>query len=447
MKKIILFILLISFPTYSYAAWACPIKDQTAQALLDYINDNRKIIKNITDEIVKEKNNISKKVTEDKKKEKSELDKQIWWIKDQLNKKVDEVKNAGNELVSIFNEMFNFNWYISYFKFFVSFPIFEEVPREFMRDYRLLKNENDWMLAYLKKLDKNWNTNIVIKNACNWVTNNCNLNNKTSKEVVFELIKNNDKILDLFRLTVLSEEADFNQKLILTGDNFKENLIENYWAKARNDCNTDEWFFAQIAEAIKEIDLLQKEWRDWIDKWKEAWQLLIWNRPDEESKIEKEQLKKYLSNSWIPTERQDVIMKNLEEINSNWLSTSNNFIKHAIESNKKRLKEKIRLWMDETYVDFYEKQKKENIAINEINSITDTSKLSISIKQNIDKLYEDQLPFAWVWNIDTENIRAKLIKTHLSLEDSINTLEKTCEYSVKVCNDQDKSKWNCWSCN
>ena len=74
---------------------------------------------------------------------------------------------------------------------------------------------------------------------------------------------------------------------------------------------------------------------------------------------------------------------------------------------------------------------------------SDNSEVSKKIKERITTLYESEIPFAAVWDINTENLRAKIINSHINLEKSINTLEKTIEVSRKVCKSQDGSKWDC----
>ena len=413
-KILLTFLVLISTPTYSYAAWVCPIKDQSAQALLDYIKDNRQVVKNITNGVIVD---------------------------------INDIKQEDDTISTMFNEMFNFSWYYSYFHYFVTHPISNDVPYQVKRDYELLSRENDWLIEYLKKISSKWNTE-VIWDVCKWVIKRKDLceeklNNKTSVEIVLILIQNNAKILDLYRLTIIWESQDFNSsQLILVDDNFITELNNNYWKNAVSVCNTDGWFFEQITTKIEWIKLLNKQWADWVTDWKKSWQLLIWNSPDEEAKIEKQEHKKYLSNQWVSTENQEIMNNNLDKYNSEWLSLNNNFLSNTISSTYKKIENELGKWKKEIVWDFFNK-KENDVSINDLTDATDNSKISISIKERITAIYENEVPFAAIWDDTTENLRAKIIETHFSLDNSINTLEKTIEISKKVCNSQ--GWW--WNCN
>jgi hypothetical protein len=39
-----------------------------------------------------------------------------------------------------------------------------------------------------------------------------------------------------------------------------------------------------------------------------------------------------------------------------------------------------------------------------------------------------------------------MVKMHLNISEWINIFNKTCEISVKVCNEQVKDKWDCGKC-
>ena len=437
MKNKIILIITISIFTYhnTFVAWACLIKDKSAPALLEYIENNRIVIKNITNEIVKSKNSAEQK--------------KLSWYSKWKKDTAEDFNNKAEETSSIFNEIFNFRWYYSYFNYYVIYPIFNEIPYQVKRDYRLLDNEWKWMTNYLKQINKNWSSNIIIKNPCKWITkwlDKCEtqLNNKRSIDILWKLIKNNDKILDMYRNSVMWNDDDYDiDNFILVEKDFIDQIQLKYYSQiAVSECNNEEWgFFKQISQAIKDIKLINKEWEDWIKKWQDAFALLIWNKPDEENKIEQQKLKEYLNDNWIPFDKQAIIMKNLKETNSNWFSVNNNFITYSFNATKKKLKKDIALWKKQYIWDAIPKNTKK-IAINEIWKITDNSDITRNIKVNIDNLYESELPFIWVWNVSSETLRAKIISSHFNIQDSIKVLEETLKISTKVCN----SQWWWWKC-
>jgi hypothetical protein len=77
-----------------------------------------------------------------------------------------------------------------------------------------------------------------------------------------------------------------------------------------------------------------------------------------------------------------------------------------------------------------------NISIEEIKKLENNSLITKQIQEEITVLYENELPFAAISDISTENLRAKIIEAHASLERSIRTLDETIPRSQNVCNSQ-----------
>jgi len=436
MKKILIttLLILIAIPSYTYATWACLIKDKSAEALLDFIKENRKVVKNVTKAVVKYKN--SKDIV---KEDKWFLESKIDWIKKDYNQ-------SKNEKISIFNEMFNFNWYFSYFKYYVTHPISNEVPYEVKRDYKLLEIEYEWLIWYIKKLDKWRSYDALVIDPCEWVKKKCDIElevNMKAKDVILRLIKNTSKILDLYRLTIIWDTSKFDSKwLFLVDNNFELEINKNYWIDAVSACNSSKWwFFDTISTAIQNVKILNKLWKDWTKKWKDAWGLLIWKKTSIEKIKEKKMLRWYLSNLWISMGNQNIMLNNLERYNQEWFSLNNNFITNTINSTFSKVSWKLTNWKNAVVWDFFTKNKE--VVTDDISKVTNNSDISINIKEKISKMYNDELPYSAIWDVSTEKLRAKIIETHMSLDDSINTLDDTIEISRKVCNSQDQWEWIC----
>ena len=434
MKKILIttFLILISLPTYSYGAWACLIQDETAEVLLDYIKVNDLIMKNVNSAILGY----------------NEED-QDWYF----SSKVEIMNNRKNETVSIFNQMFNFSWFFSYFDYYVTSPIFNELAIPVKRDYKFLKNENKKLENYIKAMDRWWKTHVIVENACEWVDiESCkeNLNGKESKEIIWELLINNQRIIDLYQLTVVWKFDEFNEKrLIIVNNNFTLEIYKHYSKEAINICNQEEeWgFFESISESITQVKEYNKLWKDWIQEWRAAWQLLVWNNPIQEDIIEKRLLKEYLSEQWISTDNQAIVLNNLEKYNQDWISLNNNFLTNSFISNQAKIIHELKEWKQEVVWDFFTK-KHENteedlVNYKEISQIADNSVTSKRIQEKIINLYEKEVPFTSIWDIDTSILRAKIIETHFSLDYSIRILEKAELLSQKICDKQDRWEWIC----
>jgi len=405
-------------PNYTFATWVCLIQDKSAEVLLKYIENNNKIIDNVID--------ITNTLIIDSSNDDSLLTK------------------AKNKTIAIFNEIFNYPSFYSYFDYFAFFPITNEIPYQVKRDYKILDNESKWLVELIKQIDTKSYKETKIQNICSWVNEKCDLNNKNYKEIIWELIKNNEKVLDLYRLTVMWRNNEFDWKIILVDNNFILEIEKHYWTDAISACNSSEWwFFEEITKAIDNIKLLNKQWEEWIQMWRDAWDLMLWKEPSKEALYEKELLRTYLSNEWISLQNQDILNDNLAKYNQWWLSINNNFISNTISTTFTKINDSISYWKDALVSEFFTENTWERIVINDIKKVTNNSKTSIDLKERISKLYNDEVPFATVWDISTERLRAKIIETHMSLDDSINILEKTIRISQKVCNSQDRKRGKC----
>lgn len=434
MKKIVLTIIIFICinPIYTFADWACLIQDKSAEVLLKYIKNNKLIVKNVNKAVWKDKVNTNNQSND------------AWFFEKNAQIVWKDLSKAKNDTISIFSQIFNFTWFYSYFRYYAVFPISNEVPFQVKRDYKILDRESKWMVEYVKSMDTSWFTDTIVKDACNWVESNCNLNNKSAKDIITELIKNNDKVLDLYRLTVMWESDQFNWDLILVDNNFELEIWRYYWKEAISACNSIEWwFFETISTAIQNISLLNQQWEDWIQMWRDAWDLMLWKEPDTQALAEKELLRSYLSNEWVSLSNQEIMTDNLEKYNEWWLSENNNFFTNTISSTFSKIWNWLKDWKDAIVWDFFEKKQTEVINYTEIKEATDNSKISMDIKEKISIMYNEELPFAAIWDINTEQLRAKIIETHMSLDDSINILENTIKDSQKVCNSQDKKRWIC----
>lgn len=428
MKKIIItFFVFITIINNTYAA-GCVIKDKSSPALLEYIENNRKIIKTISSQLSEDttKESLSKNIDDEYNKTKSS------WLK-------------------IYNQIFNFDSYYSYFSYFATFPISNEVPKEVKRDYKLIESEWKWIKYYLDQIVKNWKSELVIKNICKDITVNCDFTEEmTAAEIIWKLTANNEAIMDLFRNAVIWEIYKNPTKLTLINNNFEAEIQTNYGIVAYSKCSEEKWwFFDTISTKIQEIWELNKEWKDWIQKWKDAIDLMLWNDTTNEkySDTEKRVLKNELSKQWISWDSQSNMLNSLEKYNSEWLSKDNNFIKNTFNNTRVKLEKKLRAFKNEVIWDFFKKKTWDSISIESTISAQKNSTDTNKIKEDIDKQYLELLNLSADSETNTANLRSRILNVHFDLSNSINTLEWICPNSVNVCKQQDSWKWDCWKCN
>lgn len=437
MKNKILIIWLISIsilfsPVITHgdsSSWQCDIETQAAESLTNYIKNIRKAVTN--------------------------TNKSLLWKSSQKNTGQSSV--AWNNLSRIYNETINWDWFYTDFSYYLTFPMLNDIPTPIQRDLTLLESETEWLRKYLKTLVNKWYSwvSLTSQEVCEWVKN-CSLQ-WNPINIIWEIIKNHTQITTLYKQIVTSPKEEHNLNTILTYDSNSEfiwELIKNYWNDTIEWCsNTEDWFSTRIKEAKEAILLNNKQWKDWIKKWRDAWKLLVWswNTWDYQKK-ERELLQKELSRQWLSVNAQEIMLNNLEEFNKNWFySLDNNFIQNSYEQLKGAWW-KIVDWFNEATKDLLgsEDTKKINqeasIWINTLLSSTDKVNITDSIKKRLAGLYETHIQYASIESYSTVKLQAEIINMHTKIKHSSETLRATCELAVKVCNDQWKWKWNCGSC-
>lgn len=398
-----------------FSAGDCLIKDSPAPALSKYIENNKIVLKNITKGIT---NSGTK-------------------------------KSQNSNVLSMFNKIITWDNYGSYFKYYVSFPIANDVSSEVKRDYSMLDNEWKWLTEYLNKIIKLWYNNVEIKNICEWIApEECSLE-WTASKIVWELIKNQSAIINIYRLTVMWDTTEINKENILQlvdNTKFIDELEKHYWFW--KNCTASDWsFFATIMEKIKKIEFKNDKYKGWIKEWKDAWNLLVWNKTDK--KLEENLLKKELAKQWISWARAEAVIGNLKKYNQGWwMSIDNNYVANTFTNLAASIQRETREFKKDIFSDFWKDEGSKTITITNILGKDDENTLTESIAKKVSELYNTELPFIAIWDTNTEMIRTDIIDMHNNLNKSIDILNnKTCEVAVKVCKDQDTQNWNCWKCN
>lgn len=421
MKKIIttFFVIILIFNiNYSYA-WSCLIKDSMAPSLSEYIKNTRKALNILAQEKTNQKNNI-----------KGKINKTIWSIS------------------SSYNSIFNFNSYFS--KIYLEFKLQKhiEVPRQLKRDLKQLKQiwEKIWEdMAYFLKNEKDSN----IKDFCKDFSDiKCNISNNISKkELYYYLLQNYKKVETNVISTIIWHSSDI-QDIELVWVNFNSEIETYYSQKSYTLCNNEDWGFLDIIyEKTDGIWESNKQAKDWIKKWKEAWALLIWKDMEVSEAREKEKsiLKKWLSEEWVSGDSQNNMLETIDKYNSEWFSENNNFVSYSFNNISKKVNSRIKEFKEKIW-DFLGKKETIDISIKGVRIAKQNSIDSFKIKERIETIYNSQMIFAWVSEKEADNLRSKLINMHLEIAQSINILKKSCKKSVKICKQQDPSRWNCWKC-
>ena len=217
---------------------SCTIKDAPAPILQEYINNNRKVISNISNQLTP--NNVN-----------NVFDKQY-------NK--------------IYNSITNWNTFSSWVDF-LKLELSWEVPLPVKRDMQLLKKEWEYLAKFLKSSILQNSSSSLVDNACNWVSN-CQLS-WTAWDIIWELIANHSNVMEFFKLSLLWKQSSFQWNISLVKPSFKSELNNHYNTYTLTDCSKCEWEFNQkIEKAIKAVSWEDKKWKDGIQEWRDAWNIL-----------------------------------------------------------------------------------------------------------------------------------------------------------------------------
>ena len=429
-KKILKIFLLIIALLFSYnnVFWSscssgCNIKESTADILSNYFDNNKKILGNISPLLKKWK-------------------KQPWY---NIQKKIDRIYN------------FFTNWYddsYTAWEYFLS-QIQFEIPQPIQRDLRLLKAEWENLNAYLKKILE-WNYEDTITwDICDWVKY-CNFwkGEKELSTVIWKLVWNNAEIIQLYQSSIMWEISVANyidNKLILVPDNFKSEMNNFYNQYSIYECSKCEWAFVdRITKSWDRFLLNTKHWNDWIAKWKEAWNMLLNSHSNtaEIQQKERELLSQELSRQWISGSNSAAMLQNLDDYNNNWYTISNNPIWNTF---KTFINSVDSAWARKVLSDFWQTINKiykwvtdtSSVSIREFSNIKEDFETTDEVMNDINLLYQKQIPFISAHNLNAKKLRAKIIKMHTELVFWINVLDKSIPEAIKVCNDQWKGQGKC----
>jgi hypothetical protein len=423
MKKIsyyiILFFSIFNFSSLVYAETkeACQIIDWKPEVIENYLKNLRKVTSNI---VSQSSNN--------------------WNWNSSISKSKSEVVRLYNSLVSWWN-------YIVEWDFYLYEPIFNNLPKEIIRDVKSISNELKKLDNIMSKLAKKWTLKkeIEIEKVCNWLPNCSNKLEKISWEALIQVIWSTKNILEIIQRAWASDKN--NVKLcnnVLFIDKNSCLSIYKIYSNAKQECQDDKY-----EKKIENISLNFEYADKWIAEWKEAWALLIWanSKKAEYDELEKKLLRDELSRQWIWANQAEQILKNLDEYNWAWWYTKNNnpisniskTIVNAIDpENKDEL-----VAFKESIAEIFKKKTIKTVTIADLTDLTKKKQIENISKFNIDKIYKEQLPLAQMEDLDTSEIVWKILRMNNSLSISINTLEDTIPISKKVCNAQWNWLWQC----
>lgn len=425
-KSLVILVLILWNTSFVVAAQICPI-EETPEYIKEYLINVHKVVSNVN-ALVSERYTPPEQTTK-----KSSL-------------QIKTIKNIQGSL----NRLFTWKWFELDYEYSTQENSWE-IPKQLKRDINLLKNE----ATNLRLAKPEWaEIEVTWAEICKWVEN-CDFNPITHYEAL--------KVIE--KLKISTDTLKYILKNQATDYNFTDNskvylinpyqLLEEYSKENIKKCNLSEtdswekWFFLTIVNRVKNIDLLNDHSRDGMADWKEAIDLLRSKSESSEYKQkEREVLARELEKQWIGWDSASVIMSNLDAYNNSedgefpflwWEQWFFNSLKIQIDEFEETLEKKFpwyKSWEPTSNI-----VSVKNIS-NEITKLKEIKRTEIDINSQYNKLKSLAL------TEDTSNdiFINRMIDAHLSISEMINSLNKTCKISLKVCNSQKKWEWDCGEC-
>lgn len=433
-KYIILLIVFFTFinQTFSYKEWECNINEWSADILKKYIVDLRTVITNVSSSLMKEK---------------SQLEKNNWVSKD--------LSAVKNRLIKAYNLVIDWNWYMSYFNFYVTYSLNSEYVGEIWRDYKKLETESKWIDRYIKMVADKWYSDIVLDKevVCKWVTD-CK-SWWTVLEILTSLYNNNEKLMDYYRLSIMWDEKDFDKEFLLVWDNsvFKTEFNKYYNKNTTALCSFN-WsegsFYKRAFKQIQNISKYQDSMDKWMKEWQEAINLMNWfNDKTRERQNERDLLRKELGRQWLSWKASAKILSNLDEYNKNWWFTqNNNFVSNSVTYFTDSVKYQVDVFNDYIKKEYLNKANKDpkknpNTNLGRAWDIDKNLQTVAWINKKLSELYNLQYQTIWAQENVAEKYIWQIIELHEEINTATNIFISTKKKAEKVCDDQKKWEWLC----
>ena len=416
----IILVLILSNTNFIYADswWECKI-EETPKYIEEYIENVRKVVANVNSSLSKNNNwsNVSR---------------------------IDYI----NSIYWNLNSHFSWLWFELDSEYSVQ-ENEQEIPDQIKRDIKILKDENEKLkLTNLSSI----NTQIPYDEICNGVSNDICIFNEHYWEkslAILSKLKNSTKKLEKL-LQNQATDIDLKDKdgiILFSKENF-DSLYVDYSKTSLQNCSKIEdtkwnkWFFWQVIEAINNIGWLAEKSTKAISLWKESISTLWWNSDDIQNKNrQRESLAESLKKQGIGWDWSTAIIQNNETYNSDWTLLSWDFwFLNSIKNQINAFDETIKSQFPDLSSDTHKATKE---ILNKIWKVRDEEKEILTINSEYLNLKNISLND----DISNDTYINRLINIHLSLSEIINTLNKTCEIALIVCNSQKKWEWDCWSCN
>lgn len=357
-----------------------------------------------------------------------------------------------NQTYWALSSVFSWAWYDLDYEY-----IFQEksreLPDQLKRDIKMLERTLEWIKKTSLNFSKNYSNDILLNydEVCNQINDSkCNLIDDTETisvlNIFIKIISSTKELESLLKDQATDKKLKVFYDILLLSEE-EINYIKEYYSKENiqicnlvENNNWEKWFFWKILESIKQISNNFDKSQNSMDDWQEAIDLLWWRSSDLETKQkERELLEIELNKQWIYWDSASAVLWNLEAYNNNWIIL---WWKYWFRNS---LLEEID-WFQEVIDKEFKKKWATYISSNIISDNDINLNLTEDVSIHIDSIYGQLKNLTYYSNKEEDDLINRIIDIHLYLSDGINTLNKTCEISVKTCNEQKSWEWNCGQC-
>jgi len=337
------------------------------------------------------------------------------------------------------NSVLSFKDYYGSFDYRLSLGITNEIPAQVKRDYNSLTGISERMTNLLRKTAKNWSSKALVENICEGISN-CNYTDGNVRSLLSEIIKNNNKIIQLYQASVLEKPAlKPLGEYVMVSDDFESEIETNYNRDTLTACSSCEWAtLSNVTEKIQNISFKNSDYEQWVQAWKQAWKMLQGNKSNDNSDLQKQYLWEYLQWQWVNSQQSDIVLGNLDRYES-WGLSSSNPAQNSADYSKTNIKEDSESFQQSLSEKF---AWEESVSIVELSRVNTSVKNTSDVNQEIWAMYQDLIPNSFSQDTVTQEVQARLIRMHFSLIRSINLLEKNKWKSTQAC----EKAWPEWRC-
>lgn len=356
------------------------------------------------------------------------------------------IRHERNRVMAAMNSILSFRDYFWSFDYHISLQITNEVPAEVRRDHDRIESQTERLTTILETTSRRWKWHIIVENICEGISH-CTLWDLSAQAALTQVIQNNQKVAQLYRASVLERpELANDRNFILVADDFVSQIESHYNRDTLTACSSCEGgFLDTIRERMQDISFKNSDYREWVQKWKDAWAMLMWwwsSNPWRERE-ESDATEEYLRSQGIESGQSHIILENQERYGEGLSSldpTMNSRFESTIWNVSQALSDH-QIFMQTLWE--AERNDEGNIPYLEMTRVNTQSQDDEDIAASIATLYQDQLPYAYVQDTVAQELQTRIIRMHFDLVYTANLLWEQTSRTEDLCDKQATGRWRC----